>query len=208
VAPLTLITQNPAKKYADLWSRALVLNPGGSEKPGFMDGHYLSKPIKQSHLFNSLLMIKSGHEENSHLQHAGIITKHFVDEIASDRYRILVVEDNRINQKLMAGFLNRLKIHCDVAENGKIAVDSFEKQKYDLILMDCQMPVMNGYEATRTIRKQEKNGSHIPIIALTADVLSENQDQCLAAGMDDYFTKPFDPEKLKKMLKKYLEKEE
>ncbi len=166
---------------------------------------FLSKPLKQTHLFNSLLMIKDSRFINAPPDHPGIITKHFVDEFTSDRYRVLVVEDEPINQRVISGILTRLKIRCDIAENGQKAFEAFTHKKFDLILMDCYMPVIDGYEATEMIRKFEKGSSnHIPILALTADAFTENQNKCKDAGMDDFITKPCKTEKLCKMLKHYL----
>ncbi len=165
---------------------------------------YLTKPIKQNHLYNSLIMIKEPSIDSA-IDHAGIITKYFVDEFASDRYRVLIAEDDFINRKVMVSLLNKLKIQCDVAENGQVAVNAYMKNKYDMILMDCHMPVMDGYAATQVIREKEENSkSRIPILALTADAVVDNRAKCMVAGMDDFITKPCRLGKLTAILKEYL----
>lgn len=114
--------------------------------------------------------------------------------------KLLVVEDNMANQMFMQVILNKLNIYFDIANNGKEAVEKFENNKYDLILMDVNMPVMNGLEATQEIRKQNKN---IPIIALTASALEGDREKFLEVGMNDYLSKPLDIEKLKVILEEY-----
>jgi len=109
--------------------------------------------------------------------------------------RVLVVEDNEVNQMVAMGMLESIGYEVDTADNGVFALEALEKRVYDIILMDCQMPEMDGYEATRQIRKHKnKLTSATPIIALTANAMSGDADKCLAAGMDDYLSKPFEPE--------------
>ena len=92
----------------------------------------------------------------------------------------------------------------DIVNNGAEAVDAWSTRAYDLILMDCQMPVMDGYQATRTIRSREQAGTRIPILALTADALSSAEQECLAAGMDGYLTKPLDRKRLAESIERLL----
>jgi CheY-like chemotaxis protein/two-component sensor histidine kinase len=114
--------------------------------------------------------------------------------------RVLLVEDYPVNIKVATKFLERWKVNIDVAENGKIAVEKFKIGKYDLILMDIQMPVMDGYTATTEIRKIDAN---IPIIALTASATLNNQDRAFAVGMSDYVPKPFNPKELFNKIAKF-----
>ena len=118
--------------------------------------------------------------------------------------RILVAEDNRINQTIAKKTLGKLGCIVDVADNGEVAIGLLSQNFYDLVFMDCHMPVMDGYEATRQIRSNEKEGSHTPIIALTASSLEEGSEKCHEYGMDDYLTKPYKIERLEAMLAKWL----
>jgi CheY-like chemotaxis protein len=115
--------------------------------------------------------------------------------------KILVVEDNLTNQLVLLGLLEDYVKEIDIAKNGKEAVEMFEKGKYDLILMDLQMPVMDGYEATSIIRKVDKD---IPIIALTANAMKEEIEKTEAVGMNEHLVKPIDIEKLFTTLSKYI----
>jgi signal transduction histidine kinase/ligand-binding sensor domain-containing protein/CheY-like chemotaxis protein len=127
---------------------------------------------------------------------------------AHRRPRILLAEDNVVNQKVAARVLEKEGFIVDVASDGRQAVDAWRRGTYDLILMDCQMPQLDGYEATREIRREERETSsvrRIPIIALTAHAMKGAADDCRRAGMDDYLTKPLDREQLRRCLKEHLE---
>ena len=119
---------------------------------------------------------------------------------------ILLVEDNEINLEIMNSQLNSLNYKVDTAVNGKDAIMKWRTEKYSAIFMDCQMPEMDGYEATRRIRKNEDGVKNpdIPVIAITANALKGDREKCLAAGMNDYLSKPIDPMVLKEMLDKWL----
>jgi CheY-like chemotaxis protein len=105
--------------------------------------------------------------------------------------QVLLAEDSLVNQKLAAALVMKMGHEVVFATNGREALTAWESQAFDLILMDVQMPEMDGLEATRTIREREQQtGAHVPIIAVTAHVLPENREKCLAAGMDDYLGKP------------------
>jgi two-component system sensor histidine kinase/response regulator len=119
--------------------------------------------------------------------------------------RVLVVEDNAVNQKVAVRLLAKLAIRADVAANGREAVEMWRLLPYDLVLMDCQMPEMNGYEATAEIRVLEGPDQHVPIIALTADAVEGARERCLEAGMDDIVTKPVTFENLARALKTWLQ---
>lgn len=119
--------------------------------------------------------------------------------------KVLVADDYSINLELMQAMLEMMECIVDVAEDGRRAVELCEKSLYNLIFMDLQMPEMDGYDATRAIRKLD--GTHkkyTPIIAITANTLTEDRDKCLAAGLDDYISKPIRGEQLEAMLTKHL----
>ena len=117
---------------------------------------------------------------------------------------ILLVEDNEVNRKLVTMQLSKLNIKLSLASNGEEAVDKFSKQEYSLILMDCQMPVMDGFETTKQIRAIEKEkGSHIPIIAMTANSMEGDREKCIESGMDDYISKPVRIKNLKEIIEKW-----
>jgi signal transduction histidine kinase/DNA-binding response OmpR family regulator len=123
---------------------------------------------------------------------------------AGSAHRILLAEDNLVNEKVACRTLEKLGFRVDVARNGRDAVDAWASGRFDLILMDCQMPVLDGYAAAREIRKRESAGQRIPIVALTAHAMKDHELDCKAAGMDDYITKPLDRERLKRCLNRYL----
>ena len=116
--------------------------------------------------------------------------------------RILLVEDNRVNQIVASALLQKLGHEVDLAENGERALAALAARPYDMVLMDCQMPVMDGYEATRRIR-QHPEWQHLPIIAVTANVMAGDQEACIAAGMDDYITKPYSRQLLDEIIRRW-----
>jgi CheY-like chemotaxis protein len=116
----------------------------------------------------------------------------------------LLAEDNPVNQKVASRLLEKLQYRVDVVADGLAAVAAWQSGKFDLIFMDCQMPQMDGYEATREIRRLEAGKSHIPIIALTAHAMTGDEAKCRAAGMDDYLSKPIDRSKLEACLERLL----
>lgn len=121
---------------------------------------------------------------------------------------ILVAEDNAINQKMILAMLNTLGLTADIANNGEEVLTLLEKQSYDLVLMDCQMPVMDGYQTTMVIRsRQPSNTRQLPIIALTANAIKGDRERCLAAGMDDYLAKPYSIGQLQQILERWLHQE-
>ena len=121
----------------------------------------------------------------------------------NDKLSILLVEDNELNQRLMKISLTRYNYVVAIAANGLEGVQMFKNQKFDLILMDIMMPVMDGFEATREIRyleKQDKSLRNIPIIAFTANTINNDREKCIQGGMDDILEKPFDINKFREIL--------
>jgi len=121
----------------------------------------------------------------------------------NDKLTILLVEDNELNQRLMKISLTRYNYVVAIATNGLEGVQMFKNQKFDLILMDIMMPVMDGYEATREIRNienKDKNLGNIPIIAFTANTINNDREKCILGGMDDILEKPFDVNKFREIL--------
>ncbi len=167
---------------------------------------YLSKPARQSQLYNCLIgMVGSqidSYREGS-AQEAQGQEQHPPMDV-----RVLVAEDNLVNQEVVLNMLELFGCEAKLVENGKLAVDACAQQEFDVILMDCQMPVMDGYEATAAIRKQERESDrkqHIPIIALTANALEGDRERCLVADMDDYLSKPFKQAQLRQSLGRWVE---
>ena len=121
--------------------------------------------------------------------------------IMENKYPILLAEDNVFNQKVATAMLKKLGLTVDIADNGMIALEKMSVNNYSIILLDCQMPVMNGYDMTLRIRADEKeNGNHIPIIAMTAHDSPEDREYCFKIGVDGYISKPFRIEDLRKEL--------
>jgi signal transduction histidine kinase/CheY-like chemotaxis protein len=118
--------------------------------------------------------------------------------------RVLVVEDNTVNQRVLLRSLQKLGLEVDVAANGAEALNRWKLSTYDLVFMDCQMPEMDGYEATERIRAAERNGARTPIVALTAHAMPEDRARCQAAGMDDYLSKPVDIAALEAVVKRFV----
>jgi CheY-like chemotaxis protein len=144
------------------------------------------KPVKQSDLLDAIMMVQ-GHSDDEALP---LITRYAIEE-ARRRLRILVVEDNVMNQRVAQAMLEKRGHTVIIASNGREGIDTLEKEVFDLVLMDVQMPEMDGFEATQVIReRQEATGEHTPIVAMTAHAMKGDRDKCLAAGMDDYISKP------------------
>jgi signal transduction histidine kinase/ligand-binding sensor domain-containing protein/CheY-like chemotaxis protein/HPt (histidine-containing phosphotransfer) domain-containing protein len=118
--------------------------------------------------------------------------------------RVLVVEDQPLNREVAIGILASLGLQAQTANDGRQALEMLQKQHFDVVLMDCEMPVMDGFSATAALRRREPEGTHVPVIALTADATAAGREACLAAGMDDYLAKPFRREALHGMLARWL----
>ncbi|MBW1784323.1 MAG: response regulator [Deltaproteobacteria bacterium] len=155
---------------------------------------YLTKPIRNSELFDAILTVLDIQE--GALEKRDVVTKYSVRE-SRVGLRILLAEDNVVNQRLAVKILSKRDYDVVVAGNGREAVAAFENEPFDAILMDVQMPEMDGFEATAAIReKEKKTGGHIPIIAMTAHAMKGDRERCLQAGMDGYLSKPVRPEAL------------
>jgi len=163
---------------------------------------YLVKPIRQGALLNAICAVLQKAPQQSPDR---LVTKHTLRE-ASHRNRILLAEDNLVNQKLAVRLLEKRGFQVTVVGGGRAALDALERDSFDAILMDVQMPEMDGLEATVAIRENEKStGGHIPIIAMTAHALKGDQERCLAAGMDAYVTKPIRTAELFKTIEDQLD---
>ncbi len=168
---------------------------------------YLPKPLRQSDLFDTLAAVIAMSVVSRSTQ--PIITRHKIREMRRCSIRILLAEDNVTNQQVAMSALKRMGLMVDVATNGTEALKALESLPYDLVLMDCQMPEMDGYEATRQIRNTQSAvlNHAIPIIAMTANVIKGDREKCLEAGMNDYISKPVYPQTLAVVIEKWLPKE-
>ena len=162
---------------------------------------YLTKPAKRDELLamiqRAASMLTSGVVNR-------LVTRHSLRE-SERRLRVLLAEDNTVNQRLAVRMLEKMGHSIVVAENGAIALEEFSSQVFDIVLMDVQMPEMDGLEATEAIREFESHrGGHVPIIALTARAMKGDRQSCIAAGMDDYLPKPFRAEDLSRIIRRYV----
>jgi two-component system sensor histidine kinase/response regulator len=181
-------------------ARLILLSSGVDERraargAGFED--YIPKPVRRAKLYEALAATRrrsSGSEpEAAPARTPGL-----------RRPRVLVAEDNEVNQLLAVRMLERRGFRADVAANGKDAVRAVQERDYDLVFMDCQMPEMDGYAATKAIRENESELVRIPIVAMTAHSMRGDRERCLAAGMDDYLSKPLDQVAFDASLERWL----
>jgi PAS domain S-box-containing protein len=159
---------------------------------------YLLKPVKQSNLFDCIATVM-GENMNftTETPHKPLVTKHSINENQfRSQQRILLAEDNEINQRVTRQQLEKSGFLVDVVADGNQALLALSNQNYSLVLMDCQMPVMDGYTATAEIRRRETGSIHMPVVALTAHAIEGEREKCISAGMDDYISKPFKKELL------------
>ena len=172
----------------------------GAEEAGIED--VVIKPFNASALFDGVVRVLGGVVDNART----------TEDVPSDTFeqlatikgaRILLVEDNQINREVATELLRDAGFVVDLAENGQIALDRIRAAAYDIVLMDMQMPVMDGVTATREIRKEERFKS-LPVVAMTANAMQGDRDRCMAAGMDDHVAKPIEPEELWKALLKWI----
>ncbi|MCK4235783.1 MAG: response regulator, partial [Candidatus Krumholzibacteria bacterium] len=157
---------------------------------------YLTKPIKQSQLHDAINTTLGWQKMKDNGKPGTLVTRHTIAEEKRRRIRILLAEDNPMNQKLAVILLGKAGYSVDTAGNGQKAVEALARKTYNVILMDVQMPVMNGFEATKAIREKEGDKNHTPIIAMTANAMKGDRELCLEAGMDDYISKPVEPQQM------------
>ena len=162
---------------------------------------YLTKPLNQSQLYDCLATLLN--DGTGKVGKKQLVTRHTIAEDHRLKTRILLAEDNIVNQKVARKMLQKFGYKVDCVANGKEAVRAVKSIPYDLVFMDCQMPEMDGYEATGEIRRVEPKNQHIPIIALTANAMQGDREKCLDAGMDDYISKPVSAIKLKEAIAKW-----
>jgi CheY-like chemotaxis protein len=164
---------------------------------------YLAKPIRQAALFECLANVVRTPHTTKTVKHVAITPKVIEVKPASNKL-ILIAEDNVVNQKVAIRQLRKLGYRADAVANGREVLEALARIPYDLVLMDCQMPEMDGYEATAAIRRYELASQRTPVIAMTAHALEGDRARCIAAGMDDYVSKPVKPEELQRVLERYL----
>jgi CheY-like chemotaxis protein/HPt (histidine-containing phosphotransfer) domain-containing protein len=176
---------------------------GRLENLGF--AAYLTKPVKQSSLYDCLTTVMRRSAEPAGRAKARIITRHSLAESQKRRIRILLAEDNAINRKVALKTLEKMGYRADAVSNGVEAVQALASRSYDLVLMDVQMPELDGMEATRRIRDPQSavRDHAVPVIALTAHAMAGDREACLAAGMDDYLSKPIRPDELAAVLARW-----
>ena len=170
--------------------------------------YHLVKPVRQSQLFDALADCAGASWKQSWaLPSEKPPATPLPDSAVPLRGRILVVEDNAVNQEVTKEMLETMGCRVEIAKDGEEGVGAIKEKAYDLVLMDCQMPVMDGFEATAVIRRNEIRDrwkNRLPIIALTADAVEGDRERCLAAGMDDYLAKPFSQRELRSVVEKWL----
>jgi PAS domain S-box-containing protein len=168
----------------------------------------ISKPVRPSQLKHALILLQSSPPEFT----ASLVSLRTETAAAGPREappetrgHVLIAEDNQVNQRLAARLVERLGYHVDVAQNGREAVLALSRFPYSAVLMDCQMPDMDGFEATAEIRRRETPDRRTPIIAMTAHAMSGDRERCLEAGMDDYVSKPIRPQELARALQRWAQ---
>jgi PAS domain S-box-containing protein len=167
---------------------------------------YLTKPMRQDQMRDCLSLVL-GRDTLDSKPAGPIVTRHVIAEVTDVKKRVLLAEDNTVNQMVAVALLKKLGLAVDVVANGSEAVRALEQIPYDMVLMDCQMPVMDGYEATRVIRDPSSNvlNHDIPVVAMTANAMQGDREKCLAAGMNDYTSKPVKLETLRKVIVSMLQ---
>ncbi len=199
------ILDNPEFKQTDIIMLTSMDQLGDAKKfreKGFKA--YLTKPFKQSSLLACLVRVLGEHDSTEQRKKEPINTRYIVAD-SNMNIRVLVAEDNPVNQMLVMKFLEKLGYKADAVANGEEAINALKLAQYDVVLMDCQMPVMDGYEATRAIRSDVSGelDNSVPVVALTANAMSGDREKCLAAGMDDYLSKPMNVKDIDEKIKRW-----
>ena len=193
---IRLVKEDFEKQLTDI-ALVLMVNPWSSDDLPQVTGIVkLTKPLKYDSLYNAI------YDANSLKKERKVARDRPSD--ATFNHSILVVDDNKPNQQVARGMLENLGCSVHIAENGQLAIEKLIRNRFDLVLMDCYMPVMNGYDATRQIRMFENGDEEIPVIAMTANNNKEEQDKCLNAGMNDFLAKPLRLIGLQNILEKWL----
>ncbi len=179
--------------------------PDAEERERLGIAYYLSKPVRRSHLYDAITRTLGTRFEDATGFSREPTVPLFITQFTT-RERLLLAEDNPINQQVAEQMLRKLGYMVEAVDNGQAVLDALRQNEYGAILMDCQMPVLDGFAATRAIRRQEAlNGlPRIPIVALTASTMQGDRERCLVAGMDDFLSKPFKREQLRAVLKRWL----
>ncbi|NOT13953.1 MAG: response regulator [Methylococcaceae bacterium] len=172
-----------------------------AERKAMRISQSLLKPVRRVHLYDAINnALKANNRVLQYIEKQTNVLPDYANK------RVLIAEDNKVNQKVITALLTRLHIYPDIVENGQEVLNRLQQDSYDLILMDCQMPVMDGYETTQQVRVLEisQNLAHIPIVALTAHAATDERQRCLSAGMDDFLAKPIVRDKLLALLSRWL----
>jgi two-component system, sensor histidine kinase and response regulator len=201
------VKRNPEWGTATIMMLSSAGQPGDAKRCREMGiAAYLTKPVRQAELLDAILTALGARQIQIEQSTPALVTRHSLRE-DHNHLCILLAEDNSVNQLLAVRMLEKRGHAVTVAGNGKEALAALEKQSFDVVLMDVQMPEMDGFEATAAIRAQEKrSGHHMPVIAMTAHAMVGDRERCLAAGMDDYITKPFKIEDLTELLARHSPK--
>ena len=188
------------KAFADDWQGmgVIMADSTGSISSGRPGQFILPLPLRRTELYHCLCAA-AGLPDSGSSQPLDQSTRAARTE---NQLTLLLVEDNQVNQLVASSLLKKLGHRVDHAENGQRALEALQKRRYDLVLMDCQMPVMDGYEATRAIRRNPE-WQNLPIIAVTANVMQGDREDCLEAGMNDYITKPYKREELRAVINRW-----
>ncbi len=194
--PKTPMSMTLMASYADSDAAKEAVNSG-------FDG-YLMKPIKRAALAEQLKLALGSGRRPALAERRSAFDGHGVSDQRRQQTLILVVEDNVVNQKVTLGMLRRLGYPAVIAPDGAAAVKMFSERPYDVVLMDCQMPRMDGYQATAVLRSLNRAGARVPIVAMTANAMVGDREACMAAGMDYYLSKPISVQSLCSVLEQVL----